>query len=56
MHSAEQEEQCGVDEKEECNACREEAGDRIVNIEVIELCCRDGIDRTGRYREDEYRT
>ena len=52
---AQQEEQRGIDEKEECNARGEEAGDRVVDVEVIEFRRRDGVDRTRRDGEDEDR-
>ena len=52
---AQQEEQCGIDEKEKRDARGEKAGDRVVNVEVIEFRCRDGVDRTRRDGEDEDR-
>ena len=42
-----------IDDEEECDARGEEARDRVVDIEPIELCRGDGVDRTRRHGEYE---
>lgn len=47
--------QRGIDDEEECDARGEEARDGVVDVELVEFCRSDGVDRARRHGEYEDR-